>query len=69
MFNPPSINFTYEKEYNNTIPFLDILIIKSQNSQPQTHKQKRLHTFLLQPQQQNQNWPYNRLLPKITENM
>ena len=28
----PSINFTYEKESNNTIPFLDILIIKSQDS-------------------------------------
>ena len=28
----PSINFTYEKESNNTIPFLDVLIIKSQNS-------------------------------------
>ena len=28
----PSINFTYEKESNNTIPFLDILIIKSQNN-------------------------------------
>ena len=28
----PSINFTYEKESNNNIPFLDILIIKSQNS-------------------------------------
>ena len=27
----PSINFTYEKESNNTIPFLDILIIKSHN--------------------------------------
>ena len=27
-----SINFIYEKESNNTIPFLDILIIKSQNS-------------------------------------
>ena len=28
----PSINITYEKESNNTIPFLDIVIIKSQNS-------------------------------------
>ena len=28
----PSINFTYEKEYNNTIPFLDILLIRSQNN-------------------------------------
>ena len=28
----PSINFTYEKESNNTIQFLEILIIKSQNS-------------------------------------
>ena len=28
----PSINFTHEKESDNTIPFLDILIIKSQNS-------------------------------------
>ena len=28
----PSINFTYEKEFNNTISFLDILIIKSQSS-------------------------------------
>ena len=27
----PSINFTNEKESNNIIPFLDILIIKSQN--------------------------------------
>ena len=26
-----SFNFTYEKESNNTIPFLDILIIKPQN--------------------------------------
>ena len=28
----PSINFTYEKESNNVIPFLDIQIIKSQNN-------------------------------------
>ena len=28
----PCINFTYEKESNNIIHFLDILIIKSQNS-------------------------------------
>ena len=28
----PSINFFYEKESNNTILFLDILIIKSHNS-------------------------------------
>ena len=28
----PSINFTTEKESNNTIPFLDILIIQPQNS-------------------------------------
>ena len=28
----PSINFTYENESNNTILFLDILIIKSHNS-------------------------------------
>ena len=27
----PSINFTYVKESNNTIPFLDILTFKSQN--------------------------------------
>ena len=28
----PTIIFTFEKESNNTIPFLDILIIKSQNA-------------------------------------
>ena len=28
----PSINFTHEKESNNTIPFQDILIIKSHNN-------------------------------------
>ena len=28
----PFINFTHEKESNNTMPSLDILIIKSQNS-------------------------------------
>ena len=28
----PSINFNYEKESNNTLPFLDILIIKSHNN-------------------------------------
>ena len=28
----PPINFIYEKECNNTLPFLDILIIKSPNS-------------------------------------
>ena len=27
-----SINFTHEKESNNTIPFLDILLMKSQNN-------------------------------------
>ena len=27
-----TLNFTYDKESNNTIPLLDILIIKSQNS-------------------------------------
>ena len=27
----PAINFLYEKESNNTIPFVDILIIKSKN--------------------------------------
>ena len=55
----PSINFTYEKESNNTILFLDILIIKYQQ---QDLKQKRLHTFILPPQQQNQNRPQNWLL-------
>ena len=54
--------------------FNPALIIKSQNSLTfsllQTHKQKRLHTFLLPPpQQQNQNRPHNRLLPKSTQNM
>ena len=61
-----SINFTYEKESNNILPFLDILIIKSQNSfnfqcLQQNHKQIRLNAFLLSPQQ-NQN----RLLSKST---
>ena len=48
----PSINFTYEKESNNSIPFLDILI-KSLNDLTfkVDHKQKRLYTFLLPPQQ------------------
>ena len=62
-----SINFTYEKESNNTIALQDILIIKSQNVltfkvyRKPTNK-KRLHTFLLPPQQQNRNRPHNWLL-------
>ena len=63
-----SINFNHEKESNNTIPFLDILIIKSQSDLTFKvyHEQKRLYTFLLQPQQQNQNRPYNWLLSMST---
>ena len=44
----PSINFTNEKEFNNTIPFLDILIIKSHNilTFKVYHKQKWWHTYI-----------------------
>ena len=70
----PSINFTYEKESNNTITFLDILIIKSQNVLnfkvycKATNKNDN-YSFLLLPQPQNQNRPYNWLLSKSTWNI
>ena len=42
----PAINLTYEKESNNAILFLDILIIKSQNSLTfKTHKQNDYKYF------------------------
>ena len=53
-----SINFTHEKESNNTIPFYDILLIKSQNNLTfkvyrQPINKKGLYTFLLSSPQQN----------------
>ena len=66
------INFTYEKESFNTIPSLDILIIKFHYDftfkvyRKLTNKN---NTFLLPPQQQNQNRPHYRLLTKSTQNM
>ena len=51
-----SIKFTYEREYNSTLPFLDILLIRNINKLKFKvyHKptcKKRPHTFLFTPQQ------------------
>ena len=70
----PSINFIYVKESNNTIPFRDILIIKSHSSltfkvyRKPTKKNDYIH-FHSHYKKKNQNSPYNRLLLNSIENV
>ena len=48
----PSIKFSIEKEYNNSIPFLDVEVIRGENNRPQfkiyrkpTHSNLYIHAF------------------------
>ena len=70
-FNEPSINLTYEKESNNTIHFLKILIIKSYDSltfkvfgKP-TNKNDNIH-FYSNYNIKIKNRPHNWILPEST---
>ena len=66
-----SINFTYDKESNKTVPFLDILIIKSHNIltfkiyRKPTNKNDCIYFLLSPSQKKNQNRPHNWLLFRI----
>ena len=60
----PSIIIAYERESNNTLPFRDILIIKSTPTPPK----RLLHSFLLPLQQKNQNRSHNWLLHESAYN-
>ena len=70
----PSLKFTYELEYNYTLPFLDILLIKNINKLEfkvyrKTTRKKLPHSLLFTPQQQYQKKYHQSFLPQSSTHL